>query len=123
MVVNQLDDRGPYDLYTNLKEHFKTIEYIATTNKPLEANVSHHFAFRGADDLTYIVVAYLLQNWLSFMVSKLLFYKICSIHQEVLGGVHDLAKSRALLRLVRSLEDDNFRIVFQPKSRLRFFQT
>ena len=56
---NQLDDRGPYDLHTNLREHFKTIDYIATTDKPLEANVSHHFAFRGSDDVTYIVVAFL----------------------------------------------------------------
>ena len=56
---NKLDERGPYDLYTNLKQHIETIKYIATTDKPFEPNVPHHFAFRGADDVTYIVSEYL----------------------------------------------------------------
>ena len=59
---NRLDERGPYDLYTNLKEHFKTLRYIATTNKPFEPNIPHHFSFRGGDDVTYIVSAYLALN-------------------------------------------------------------
>ena len=56
---NRLDGRGPYDLYTNLKQHIQTLKYIAETGKPFEPNVPHHFAFRGADDVTYIVSAYL----------------------------------------------------------------
>ncbi|NLN52187.1 MAG: cobalamin-binding protein [Clostridiaceae bacterium] len=119
---NQLDDRGPYDLYTNLKEHFKTIEYIATTNKPLEANVSHHFAFRGADDLTYIVVAYLAAKLAKLYGIKTFVLQNMLNTPRSTWGVHDLAKSRALLRLVRSLEDDNFRIVFQPRAGLDFFK-
>ena len=59
---NQMDGRGPYDLYTNLKQHFETIKYISGTNKPFEGNVPHHFAFRGADDVTYIVSAYLAES-------------------------------------------------------------
>ncbi|HHU53158.1 MAG TPA: cobalamin-binding protein [Clostridiaceae bacterium] len=119
---NQLDSRGPYDLYTNLQEHFKTIDYIATTDKPLEANVSHHFAFRGSDDITYIVVAYL--------AAKLA--KKCGVKTFVLQnmlntprstwGVQDLAKSRTLLKLVRSLEDGNFKIIFQPRAGLDYFR-
>ena len=56
---NLLDGRGPYDVYTNLKEHIETLAFIAEPNKPFEANVPHHFAFRGADDVTYVVSAYL----------------------------------------------------------------
>ena len=56
---NQLDGRGPYGLLENLRQHVDTVRYIVQTQKPLEANVSHHFAFRGADDVTYIVSAYL----------------------------------------------------------------
>ncbi len=56
---NRLDGRGPNGLLENLRQHVQTTAYIARTGKPLEANVSHHFAFRGGDDVTYIVSAYL----------------------------------------------------------------
>src|SRR5699024_2569381 len=34
----------------------------------------------------------------------------------------DLAKSRALIRLVRSLEDQNFRVLLQPRAGLDYFK-
>ena len=49
------DGRGPDPVRENLQQHIETLRYIATTGKPFEANVSHHFAFRGADDVTYVV--------------------------------------------------------------------
>ncbi|MGI6579587.1 MAG: cobalamin-binding protein [Saccharofermentanales bacterium] len=119
---NQLDDRGPYDLYTNLQEHFKTIDYIATTDKPLEANVSHHFAFRGSDDITYIAVTYLAAKLAKKHGIKTFVLQNMLNTPRSTWGVQDLAKSRALLKLVRSLEDDNFKIVFQPRAGLDFFK-
>ncbi|SHJ92753.1 hypothetical protein SAMN02745227_01091 [Anaerobranca californiensis DSM 14826] len=68
---NKLDGRGPYDLYTNLLQHVETMKYIAKTNKPLEPNVSHHFSFRGGDDVTYIVTAYLAAKLAKKWVLKL----------------------------------------------------
>ena len=56
---NQLDGRGENDLLTNLKQHCATLRYIASTQKPFEPNTPHHFAFRGSDDVTYIVSAVL----------------------------------------------------------------
>ena len=35
----------------------KSLKAIASINKTIEANVSHHFAFRGCDDVTYIISA------------------------------------------------------------------
>ena len=32
---NRLDGRGPYDLYTNLKQHIQTLKYIAETGNLL----------------------------------------------------------------------------------------
>lgn len=119
---NQLDDRGPYDLYTNLQEHFKTIDYIATTDKPLEANVSHHFAFRGSDDVTYIVVAFLAAKLAKKHGIKTFILQNMLNTPRSTWGVQDLAKSRALLKLIRSLEDENFKIVFQPRAGLDFFK-
>ena len=31
------------------------MKYVAFNNTPVETNVSHHFAFRGCDDVTYIL--------------------------------------------------------------------
>lgn len=119
---DELDGRGPNSLYQNLKEHIDTIRYIATTNKPVETNVPHHFAFRGCDDVTYIVSAYL--------AAKLV--KKCGVKEFVLQnmlntprstwGVQDLAKSRAMLLLVNGLQDSSFRVVLQARAGLDYFK-
>lgn len=119
---NELDGRGPNSLYDNLKEHIATIKYVAKTGKPFEANVSHHFAFRGCDDVTYILSAYI--------AAKLA--KKCGIKTFVLQnmlntprstwGVQDLAKSRTMFKLVKSLEDSNFRVVLQTRAGLDYFK-
>lgn len=119
---NQLDERGPYDLYTNLRQHFETIRYIAKTNKPFEANVSHHFAFRGADDVTYIVVAYLAAKLAKGLGIKTYVLQNMLNTPRSTWGIQDLAKSRAILTLVKELEDDNFRVLLQPRAGLDYFK-
>ena len=119
---NKLDERGPYDLYTNLKQHIETIKYIAATGKPFEANVSHHFAFRGADDVTYIVSAYLAAKLAKKLGIKTFILQNMLNTPRLTWGIQDLAKSRALIRLVRSLEDQNFRVLLQPRAGLDYFK-
>lgn len=119
---NELDGRGPNSLYDNLKEHIDTIKYIATTNKPVEANVSHHFSFRGFDDITYIVSAYISAK----MIKK------CGVRTFILQnmlntprstwGIQDLAKARAMLNMIKKLEDENFRVIFQTRTGLDYFK-
>lgn len=119
---DELDGRGPNSLFDNLKEHIDTIKYIATTGKPVETNVPHHFAFRGCDDLTYIVSA--------FLTAKMT--KKCGVKTFVLQnmlntprstwGIQDLAKSRAMLSLVKGLQDDNFRVILQTRAGLDYFK-
>ncbi len=119
---NELDGRGPNSLYRNLQEHIKTIRYIASTGKPVEANVSHHFAFRGCDDITYITSAYL--------AAKLI--KKCGVNTFILQnmlntprntwGIQDIAKSRALLNLIKGLEDKCFRVILQTRAGLDYFK-
>jgi len=117
----QTDGRGPNDLYSNLKQHISTVHYIASIQKPFEANVPHHFAFRGADDVTYIVSGYL-----SAKIAKQLGIKTFVLQNMLntpryTSGVADLAKSRALVTLVRSLEDANFKVILQPRAGLDYF--
>jgi hypothetical protein len=119
---NKLDSRGPYDLYTNLKQHIETIKYIAKIGKPFEANVPHHFAFRGADDVTYIVSAYLAAKLAKKLGIKTFVLQNMLNTPRLTWGIQDLAKSRAMLKLVRSLEDMSFRVLLQPRAGLDYFK-
>ncbi len=119
---NELDGRGPNSLYGNLKEHIDTIQYIATTNKPVEANVSHHFAFRGCDDLTYIISAYLAAKMVKECGIKTFILQNMLNTPRSTWGIQDLAKSRALLSLVKRLEDDKFRVILQTRAGLDYFK-
>lgn len=120
---NKLDQRGPYDLLTNLRQHVETLKYIASTNKPFEPNVPHHFAFRGTDDVTYIVSAYLSAKLAKKMGIKTLILQNMLNTPRITWGIQDLAKSRAMLKLVKSLEDKNFRVVLQPRAGLDYFSS
>ena len=119
---DELDGRGPNALYDNLVEHFDAMRYAAICGTPVETNVSHHFAFRGCDDVTYIMAAYLAARSA----------KSCGVRTFVLQnmlntprstwGIQDLAKSRAMLALVKGLEDDGFRVILQTRAGLDYFK-
>ena len=118
---SRIDGRGDNTVHANLREHLEAVRFIARSGKPLEANVPHHFAFRGADDVSYVLSAYLTARTA----------KRCGIRTFVLqnmlntpkytSGLSDLAKSRAMLRFVRSLEDASFKVVLQPRAGLDYF--
>lgn len=118
---SRIDGRGPHDVLTNLREHLEALDFIAESGKPFEANIPHHFAFRGGDDVTYIVAAYLAARTAKQRGVR------CFILQNMMNtpkytiGVQDLAKSRAMLRLVRELEDERFRVILQPRAGLDYF--
>ncbi|MBW6463009.1 MAG: cobalamin-binding protein [Firmicutes bacterium] len=119
---NQLDERGPYDLYTNLKQHIDTLKYIAKTDKPFEPNVAHHFSFRGADDVTYIVAAYLSAKLAKkYGIKKLILQNMLNT-PKLTWGIQDLAKSRAMIKLIKGLENANFSILLQPRAGLDYFK-
>lgn len=120
---NRLDERGPYELYDSLKQHFETIKYIATTDKPFEANVSHHFGFRGGDDVTYVVSAYLAAKAAKKLGIKTYILQNMLNTPRATWGIQDLAKSRAMLALIRQLEDENFKVLLQPRAGLDYFKT
>lgn len=119
---NELDGRGPNTLYENLKEHIETIKYIATTGKPVETNVPHHFAFRGCDDITYIVSGYLAAKLAKKSGIKTFILQNMLNTPRSTWGIQDLAKSRALIKLVKELQDDQFRVILQTRAGLDYFK-
>lgn len=117
----EIDGRGTNTVLENLREHFDTIRYIASVGKPLEPNVPHHFAFRGADDLTYIISGFLAAKAAKKMGVKDLILQNMLNTPKYTIGLQDLAKGRAMLRLVRELEDVDFKIHLQTRAGLDYF--
>lgn len=118
---NELDGRGENTLLENLKEHFDTIRYIATTGKPVEPNVPHHFAFRGADDVTYIITGYLAAKACKILGVRHLILQNMLNTPKYTSGIQDLAKGRVMLKLVKELEDDTFNVSLQTRAGLDYF--
>jgi len=118
---DELDGRGHNSLLDNLKEHFEAVRWIVTTGKPVEPNVPHHFAFRGADDITYIITGYLAAKACKRMGVKHLILQNMLNTPKYTTGVQDLAKGRTLLKLVRELEDDTFHVSLQSRAGLDYF--
>jgi hypothetical protein len=112
------DNRGPYSLRENLDQQLAALRYIASVDKPFEPNVPHHFAFRGADEVTYVVSGfYAARTAKTAGVRRLILQNMLNTPKYI-WGVQDLARSRALLRLVRSLADSRFSIILQTRAGL-----
>lgn len=120
---NKLDGRGNNDLLENLREHFEAVRYAASTGKPVEPNVPHHFSFRGGDDVTYIISAYLAAKACKLLGVRHLVLQNMLNTPKYTWGVQDIAKGRAMLRLVRSLEDASFKVSLQTRAGLDYFGT
>lgn len=118
---DELDGRGHNSLLDNLKEHFDAVRWIVTSGKPVEPNVPHHFAFRGADDITYIITGFLAAKACKKMGVKHLILQNMLNTPKYTTGVQDLAKGRTMLKLVRELEDDTFKVSLQSRAGLDYF--
>jgi hypothetical protein len=117
----RLDGRGPNTVLENLREHAATLRFIARTGKPFEPNVPHHFAFRGADDLTYVVSGLVAAKAAKAAGVQKLILQVMLNTPKYTWGINDLAKARALLHLVRELEDSDFKVYLQPRGGLDYF--
>lgn len=118
-----LDGRGPNDLETNLRQHVETARYVASTGKPLEPNVPHHFMFRGADDVTYVVSAVLAARAAAHAGIRHLVLQTMLNTPRRTSGVSDLTRARAILTLVEDLRKGGMRITLQPRAGLDYFST
>lgn len=118
---NELDGRGRNTLLENLREHFEAVRYIAGTGKPVEPNVPHHFAFRGSDDVSYIISGYLAAKACKKLGVRHLILQNMLNTPKYTWGVQDLAKGRAMLKLVRELEDQTFKVSLQSRAGLDYF--
>jgi len=118
---NKIDGRGPLSVAQGLSEHLDAIKYIASVKKPFEPNIPHHFAFRGSDDIAYVVSAFLAAKTAKELGIKILVLQNMLNTPKSTWGVRDLVKARVLLKLVRTLEDRDFKVIYQPRAGLDYF--
>jgi len=118
---NRIDGRGPHTVMENLREHIETLRVIASHGKPFEPNIPHHFSFRGGDDVTYVLSALLAAKTAKKNGIRYLVLQTMLNTPKYIWGIQDLARARALLRLVKELEDDTFRVYLQPRAGLDYF--
>lgn len=118
---SQIDGRGPLDMLSNLQQHFRTLDFISSSGKPFEANVPHHFAFRGGDDVTYVVSGVISARAAKRAGIKTFVLQNMMNTPKSTSGLQDVAKARALLTLVRILESPDFRVIYQPRAGLDYF--
>jgi hypothetical protein len=117
----EIDGRGPNTVKYNLEEHMETLNYIALTGKPFEPNIPHHFSFRGGDDYTYVLSGYLAAKTAKKKGIKYFILQTMLNTPKYTFGIQDLAKARALLIMVKGLEDNNFKVYLQPRAGLDYF--
>lgn len=118
---SRIDGRGDNTVRQNLEEHCEAMRYIASSGKPLEPNVPHHFAFRGCDDVGYIVSGYVAAKTARHYGIRTLILQTMLNTPRYTWGIQDLAKARALRTLVRGLEGPGFKVFLQPRGGLDYF--
>ncbi len=116
----RIDGRGPYSLRENLEQMVETLRYIGSAGKAFEPNVPHHFAFRGADEAAYVVSGYLAARLAKSQGVRELIIQNMLTTPKYTWGVQDLARSRVLLKLVRELEDRQFRALLETRAGLDY---
>ena len=116
----RIDNRGPYRLEENLAQQLAALRFIASRGTPFEPNVPHHFAFRGADDVTYVVAGYAAARTAKAAGVRSLIAQNMLNTPKYTWGVEDLAKSRALLQLLRTLEDSSFSVTLETRAGLDY---
>ena len=117
----RIDGRGPNTVRENLRQHLAALRFIADSEKPFEPNVPHHFAFRGGDDLTYVLSGFIAAKAAKAAGVQKLILQIMLNTPRSTWGIDDLAKARALIHLVRELEDSDFKVYLQPRGGLDYF--
>jgi methylmalonyl-CoA mutase cobalamin-binding subunit len=115
---NQMDGRGPIPLEESIQEHQQVMAWYGSRGIPVELNEPHHWGMRDASDVVYVTSAYLsAYNAKAFGVKEYI-AQLMFNSPPTLSDAMDLAKMLAILEMIASLEDQNFRIWRQTRTGL-----
>lgn len=118
---NELDGRGTRSLETSMKEAQELIKWHAERGIPVEINEPHHWGLRDAHDVIPVAMAYISaynakKAGVKKYVSQYMFNNPNGLSFEM-----DLAKIMAMIEMVESLEDDDFKIYRETRAGLALF--
>jgi methylmalonyl-CoA mutase cobalamin-binding subunit len=112
---NQMDGRGPWDLEGSIREHQSVMQWYGENNIPVELNEPHHWGMRDSSDVTFLVSAYLsAYNARAFGVKDYIAQMMFN-SPPGLSDAMDLAKMLAVIKMVKPLENENFRVLKQTR--------
>ncbi len=115
---NELDGRGTRTLETSMKEAQELIKWHAERNIPVEINEPHHWGLRDSHDVTAVVMAYISAYNAKKLGVKNYIAQYMFNNPNGLAFSMDLAKIMAMIELVESLVDDNFKVYRETRAGL-----
>ncbi len=115
---NQMDGRGPWDMEGSIREHQKVMAWYGERNIPVELNEPHHWGMRDSSDVVFVVSAYLAAyNARAFgvkdYIAQMMFNSPPGLSDQM-----DLAKMLAIIEMISTLKNSDFRIWKQARTGL-----
>lgn len=117
---NELDGRGTRTLEQSVKDAQKLITWHAKRNIPVEINEPHHWALRDAHDVMSVVMAYISAYNAKFYGVKNYIAQYMFNVPNTLSFSMDLGRVCAMLEMVESLHDRDFKTYRQVRAGLPF---
>ncbi|MDD2922670.1 MAG: cobalamin B12-binding domain-containing protein [Anaerolineales bacterium] len=112
---NQMDGRGPWDLEGSIREHQKVMKWYGERKIPVELNEPHHWGMRDSSDAVFVVTAYLsAYNARAFGVKDYIAQFMFN-SPPGLSDAMDLAKMMTVLKMIKPLQNRNFKIWKQTR--------
>lgn len=120
---SELDGRSKRPLEIAIRENIEVIKWYAGIGKPLEVNESHHWSLRDAPDVVAIAMSYISAYIAKKAGVKQYIAQFMFNTPNFTSATHDIAKMATKLILLKSLEDDNFRVYREVRAGLAHFST
>ena len=115
---NELDGRGTRPLEVSMQEAKDLMKWHAQKGIPVEINEPHHWGLRDAHDVIAVAMAYISAYNAKKLGVKHYVSQYMFNNPNGLAFSMDLAKIMAMVELVDSLEDDNFKVYRETRAGL-----
>ncbi|MGI6701991.1 MAG: cobalamin B12-binding domain-containing protein [Christensenellales bacterium] len=115
---NELDGRGTRSIEQSIKDAQKLIKWHAERDIPVEINEPHHWGLRDSHDVIPVVAAYIsAYNAKKLGVKNYIAQYMFNIPSGISFSM-DLSRVLAMVEMVESLEDNNFKTYRQTRTGL-----
>ena len=118
---NELDGRGDRPIEQSIREAQELIRWHADNNIPVEINEPHHWGLRDAHDVMPVVMAYISAYNAKKLGVKNYISQYMFNNPNGLSFSMDFARILAMIEMVESLQDENFKTYRETRAGLPLF--